>query len=91
MAPIQSVAKVRSSQRKVTHSQTLLLDSIEIDENANRAAVIEAVKQAFAAYERGDVQMPTKSYLEPQNRTSIYGLCRHIWMLESGIRRASNE
>ncbi|MFC7157828.1 ornithine cyclodeaminase family protein [Halomarina halobia] len=44
--------------------QTLLLDSVAVDENARMDEVIDAVERAFAAYERGDVQMPAKSYID---------------------------
>ncbi|UTF54515.1 ornithine cyclodeaminase family protein [Natronosalvus rutilus] len=44
--------------------QTLLLDSEDVDENAMMADVIGAVEDAFAAYERGDAQMPAKSYID---------------------------
>ncbi|SEQ70427.1 ornithine cyclodeaminase family protein [Natrinema salaciae] len=43
---------------------TLLLDSDDVDEFARLADVIEAVEQAFAAFERGDTQMPAKSYID---------------------------
>ncbi len=44
--------------------KTLLLDSEDVDENAQMAAVVEAVEASFAAYERGDAQMPAKSYID---------------------------
>ncbi|WP_267641643.1 ornithine cyclodeaminase family protein [Haloarchaeobius amylolyticus] len=44
--------------------QTLLLSSDDVDENAQMPDVIRAVEQAFAAYERGDAQMPAKSYID---------------------------
>ncbi|MFC5133298.1 MULTISPECIES: ornithine cyclodeaminase family protein [Haloferacaceae] len=44
--------------------QTLLLNDEDVDENARMDRVIEAVEGAFAAYERGDAQMPPKSYLD---------------------------
>ncbi|MFC6719486.1 ornithine cyclodeaminase family protein [Natrialbaceae archaeon GCM10025810] len=43
---------------------TLLLDSDDVDENARMAEVIGAVEEAFAAFERGDTQMPAKSYID---------------------------
>ncbi|SFC29964.1 L-alanine dehydrogenase [Halobiforma haloterrestris] len=43
---------------------TLLLDSDDVDENARMAAVIDAVEEAFGAFERGDSQMPAKSYID---------------------------
>ncbi|WP_255169535.1 ornithine cyclodeaminase family protein [Natrononativus amylolyticus] len=44
--------------------QTLLLDSGDVDANAEMADVVRAVEDAFAAYERGDAQMPAKSYID---------------------------
>ncbi|WP_435348247.1 ornithine cyclodeaminase family protein [Haloarchaeobius sp. HRN-SO-5] len=44
--------------------QTLLLSSEDVDENAQMPEVIGAVEDAFAAYERGDAQMPAKSYID---------------------------
>ncbi|HET7323990.1 MAG TPA: ornithine cyclodeaminase family protein [Halococcus sp.] len=44
--------------------ETLLLDREAVDGNAQMAEVIGAVSDAFAAYERGDAQMPAKSYIE---------------------------
>ncbi|WP_439028761.1 ornithine cyclodeaminase family protein [Haloarchaeobius sp. DT45] len=44
--------------------QTLLLSSEDVDENAQMPDVIRAVEEAFAAYERGDAQMPAKSYID---------------------------
>ncbi|MDF9747201.1 ornithine cyclodeaminase family protein [Natrinema salsiterrestre] len=43
---------------------TLLLDSDDVDEHATLADVIDAVEQAFAAFERGTTQMPAKSYID---------------------------
>ncbi|QFU82076.1 ornithine cyclodeaminase family protein [Natronorubrum aibiense] len=43
---------------------TLLLDSGDVDEYAALADVIDAVEQAFGAFERGDTQMPAKSYID---------------------------
>jgi len=42
----------------------LLLSSEEVHENAEMAKVIPAVEEAFAAYERGNAQMPAKSYVD---------------------------
>ena len=44
--------------------QTLLLDGDDVDENARMPDVIGAVADAFAAYARGDAQMPAKSYID---------------------------
>ncbi|MFC4540558.1 ornithine cyclodeaminase family protein [Halosolutus amylolyticus] len=43
---------------------TLLLDSGEVDENARMADVVPAIEEAFEAYERGNAQMPPKSYID---------------------------
>ncbi|MDQ2050379.1 ornithine cyclodeaminase family protein [Natronolimnohabitans sp. A-GB9] len=43
---------------------TLLLDSGDVDEHAALEDVIDAVEGAFAAFERGDTQMPAKSYID---------------------------
>ena len=44
--------------------ETLLLDREAVDTNARMGEVIDAVSEAFAAYERGDCLMPAKSYIE---------------------------
>jgi alanine dehydrogenase len=44
--------------------QTLLLDGDDVDENARMRDVIRAVEDAFAAYARGNAQMPAKSYID---------------------------
>ncbi|UPW01840.1 ornithine cyclodeaminase family protein [Halorussus gelatinilyticus] len=43
---------------------TLLLNQEAVDENTQMADVIRAVEDAFAAYARGDAQMPAKSYID---------------------------
>ncbi|PSQ28258.1 ornithine cyclodeaminase family protein [Halobacteriales archaeon QS_9_68_17] len=43
---------------------TLLLNSDAVDANARMDAVIRSVEEAFKAYQRGDVRMPAKSYVE---------------------------
>ncbi|SEW28021.1 ornithine cyclodeaminase family protein [Natrinema salifodinae] len=43
---------------------TLLLDSDAVDDHARLADVIDAVEGAFGAFERGDTQMPAKSYID---------------------------
>lgn len=43
---------------------TLLLNRAAVDENAPISAVIDAVEEAFAAYERGTARMPAKSYID---------------------------
>jgi alanine dehydrogenase len=44
--------------------ETLLLNQQDVEENARMQDVISAVGEAFAAYERGDAQMPAKSYVD---------------------------
>ena len=44
--------------------ETLLLDREAVDTNAQMEEVIPAVEDAFAAYERGNAQMPAKSYID---------------------------
>ncbi|MGM0604085.1 MAG: ornithine cyclodeaminase family protein [Halobacteriota archaeon] len=44
--------------------ETLLLNSTAVRENAPMGELISAIEDAFAAYERGDAQMPPKSYIE---------------------------
>jgi alanine dehydrogenase len=44
--------------------QTLLLDGDDVDENARIPEVIGAVEDAFAAYARGNAQMPAKTYID---------------------------
>jgi len=43
---------------------TLLLDSDDVDHNTQFPELIVALEEAFAAYERGDAQMPAKSYID---------------------------
>ncbi len=44
--------------------ETLLLNGDDVDSNARLGDVIDAVEDAFAAYARGNVQMPAKSYID---------------------------
>jgi alanine dehydrogenase len=44
--------------------KTLLLDTDAVEENARMADLVPAVEEAFGAYERGDAQMPAKSYID---------------------------
>ncbi|MFC3960298.1 ornithine cyclodeaminase family protein [Halovivax cerinus] len=43
---------------------TLLLSDEDVDGYADMPSVIQALEDAFAAYERGDAQMPAKSYVD---------------------------
>ncbi len=44
--------------------ETLLLDPADVEASAQLPEVIDAVEGAFAAYARGDTQMPAKSYID---------------------------
>jgi alanine dehydrogenase len=44
--------------------ETLLLNSAAVDENTPMPELVVAIEEAFAAYERGDAQMPPKSYID---------------------------
>ncbi|QAU12962.1 ornithine cyclodeaminase family protein [Halorubrum sp. BOL3-1] len=44
--------------------QTLLLNADDVEANAEMDRVIDAVRGAFTAYERGDAKMPAKSYVD---------------------------
>ena len=44
--------------------ETLLLDPDDVSASADLPAIIDAVEGAFAAYARGDTQMPAKSYID---------------------------
>ena len=44
--------------------KTLLLNGEAVHENANTPELVRAVEEAFAAFERGHVQMPAKSYVD---------------------------
>ena len=44
--------------------ETLLLNSEAVDENTPMGELVAAVSDAFAAYERGNVRMPAKSYID---------------------------
>ncbi len=43
---------------------TLLLSDDDVDTYADMSRVIQALEDAFAAYERGNAQMPAKSYID---------------------------
>jgi len=44
--------------------ETLLLNPQDVTDNAKMGEVIRAVEDAFGAYERGNAQMPAKSYID---------------------------
>ncbi|WP_435064524.1 ornithine cyclodeaminase family protein [Halobaculum sp. EA56] len=44
--------------------RTLLLDGDDVHDNADMSELVPAIEEAFAAYHRGDAQMPPKSYID---------------------------
>jgi len=44
--------------------ETLLLNGTDVRENASMGELVLAIEDAFVAYERGDAQMPPKSYVD---------------------------
>ncbi|PSP38731.1 ornithine cyclodeaminase family protein [Halobacteriales archaeon QH_7_65_31] len=44
--------------------ETLLLDPDDVSAGAHTSELIVALEEAFAAYERGDIKMPAKSYID---------------------------
>ncbi|WP_152043202.1 ornithine cyclodeaminase family protein [Salinigranum salinum] len=65
---------------------TLLLDSDDVDENTSYPELIAAVEDAFAAYERGDAQMPPKSYIDlPQYNGDFRSMPAYLRVEESAL------
>ncbi|WP_318567291.1 ornithine cyclodeaminase family protein [Salinigranum marinum] len=65
---------------------TLLLDSDDVDENTSYPELIAAVEDAFAAYERGDAQMPAKSYIDlPQYNGDFRSMPAYLRVEESAL------
>ncbi|WP_323172971.1 ornithine cyclodeaminase family protein [Natrialba sp. PRR66] len=63
---------------------TILLDSDDVDENIRMGALIDAVEQAFGAFERGDTQMPAKSYIDlPQYNGDFRSMPAYLSVRES--------
>jgi len=59
--------------------ETLLLDPDDVATSAEMPAVIDAVSAAFSAYERGDAQMPAKSYIDlPQHAGDFRSMPAYI-------------
>jgi alanine dehydrogenase len=59
--------------------ETLLLDPDDVAASANLPAVIDAVEGAFGADDRGDVQMPAKSYIDlPQHNGDFRSMPAYI-------------
>ena len=56
--------RINAPRAEIAAMETLLLDEEAVGANARTEEVIEAVAAAFAAYERGDAQMPAKSYID---------------------------
>jgi alanine dehydrogenase len=65
---------------------TLLLDSDDVDENTAYPELIAAIEDAFAAYERGDAQMPAKSYIDlPQYNGDFRSMPAYLRVDESAL------
>jgi alanine dehydrogenase len=59
--------------------ETLLLDPEDVAESAPLVDVIDAVEAGFAAYARGDAQMPAKSYVDlPEYDGDFRSMPAHI-------------
>ena len=54
----------KSAEGDSTDMETLMLNPSDVVANARMAELIPALSDAFAAYERGDAQMPAKSYID---------------------------
>ncbi|WP_380679008.1 ornithine cyclodeaminase family protein [Salinigranum sp. GCM10025319] len=66
--------------------QTLLLDGDAVDENTSYPELVVAVEDAFAAYERGDAQMPAKSYIDlPQYNGDFRSMPAYLRVDESAL------
>ncbi len=64
---------------------TVLLDSEAVDENARMEDVVRAIEDAFGAYERGDAQMPPKSYIDlPQYNGDFRSMPAYLEVRGSG-------
>jgi alanine dehydrogenase len=44
--------------------ETLLLNGTDVHQNASMSELVPAIEDAFVAFERGDAQMPAKSYVD---------------------------
>jgi alanine dehydrogenase len=72
--------------------ETLLFDAEAVEENARIGAVIEAVEDAFAAYERGDATMPPKSYIDlPQYNGDFRAMPAYLDVRESGASASQRD
>ena len=67
--------------------QTLLLNADDVDENAEMDRVIDAVRGAFTAYERGDAKMPAKSYIDlPEYNGDFRSMPAYLDVREEDVR-----
>jgi alanine dehydrogenase len=65
--------------------ETLLLDREDVTGSVRMPELIRAVEDAFAAYDRGDVQMPAKSYIDlPQYDGDFRSMPAYIDALDHG-------
>lgn len=53
-----------ASEEDVTERGTLMIDRDELDDCVEMAGVIDAIEDAFVAYEDGDAVMPPKTYVD---------------------------
>ena len=66
--------------------QTLLLNADDVDENAEMDRVIDAVRGAFTAYERGDAKMPAKSYIDlPEHNGDFRSMPAYLDVREEDV------
>jgi alanine dehydrogenase len=56
----------------VTERGTLMIDRKELDECVEMIGVIDALEEAFVAYEQGDVVMPPKTYVDLPNHNGDF-------------------
>lgn len=53
-----------TDQNEVTKRGTLMIDREELEECINMTLIIDAIEDAFIAYEQGDAVMPPKTYVD---------------------------
>ncbi len=58
------VARSKCSPGVPSDMETLLLANEDVDANTPMAELVAAIRDAFVAYERGNAQMPAKSYID---------------------------
>ncbi|TKX87381.1 ornithine cyclodeaminase family protein [Halorubrum sp. SS5] len=72
--------------------QTLLLNADDVDENAEMDRVIDAVRGAFTAYERGDAKMPAKSYIDlPEYNGDFRSMPAYLDVREEDVAEETEE